>query len=98
MLLQEMEQQMYTCMHYHLPYPPLELEDFPQTSFAETKPLMKPAEEQMVNNNDYCMAYDHKYKTSNTMSGTLEEIISLCSSSHHDNNSLLLPMLDYNAY
>ncbi|XP_054814770.1 NAC domain-containing protein 54-like [Prosopis cineraria] len=88
-LFQEMELQMYAGMHYQLPYPSLELEDIPQTNFAETKPLMKP--EQMMMND--CMVYD-KYKSCNsTMSGTLEEIISLCCS-HQDCNSLPLPMLD----
>ncbi|XP_028799757.1 NAC domain-containing protein 86-like [Neltuma alba] len=93
-LFQEMELQMYAGMHYQLSYPPLELEDFPQTSFVETttetKPLMKP--EQMMMN-DCNMVYDHKYKSCGTMSGTLEEIISLCSS-HQDNKSLPLSMLD----
>ncbi|KAI9116580.1 hypothetical protein K1719_012747 [Acacia pycnantha] len=89
--LQEMELQMYAGMHYQLPYPALELEDFPQTSFGETKPLIKPADQQMVTND--CSVYDQKYKSCGTMSGTLEEIISLCSS-HQDNNSLPLSMLD----
>lgn len=79
-----MELQMYGGMHYQLPYPPLELEDFPQINLTETETKAMKGEE-MVND---CMVY----RDCTTMSGTLEEIISLCSS--QDNNSLHLSMLD----
>ncbi|KAF7822464.1 NAC domain-containing protein 86-like [Senna tora] len=80
-LFQDMEVSMYGGMHYEA-YPALELEDFPQINLAETemKPIMK----------GDCMVYD-KYRDC-SMSGTLEEIISLCSS--QDNKSMPLSMLD----
>ncbi|KAG8487254.1 hypothetical protein CXB51_020586 [Gossypium anomalum] len=57
----------YTNVEYQLPYPPLELEDFPQINISETKAEMM----------DEYMVYD-KYK--DYMNGSLEEIFSLCSS------------------
>ncbi|GAV64897.1 NAM domain-containing protein [Cephalotus follicularis] len=60
----------YTGMHYQLPYPPYELEDFPQINIAE-RDLSKP--ESM---DEYMMC--DKYR--DYMNGTIEEIFSLCSS------------------
>ncbi|PPD83678.1 hypothetical protein GOBAR_DD19403 [Gossypium barbadense] len=57
----------YTNVEYQVPYPPLELEDFPQINLSETKAEMM----------DEYMVYD-KYK--DYMNGSLEEIFSLCSS------------------
>ncbi|TYI71242.1 hypothetical protein E1A91_D08G280300v1 [Gossypium mustelinum] len=57
----------YTNVEYQVPYPPLELEDFPQINLSETKAEMM----------DEYMVYD-KYK--DYMNGYLEEIFSLCSS------------------
>ncbi|PPR94705.1 hypothetical protein GOBAR_AA25962 [Gossypium barbadense] len=57
----------YTNVEYQVPYPPLELEDFPQINISETKAEMM----------DEYMVYD-KYK--DYMNGSLEEIFSLCSS------------------
>ena len=72
----------YAGMHsYQLPHTPLVLEDFPQINFAETKSLKPEMSED-------CMLYD-RYR--DCMNGTLEEIISLCSS---QDNSVPLPMLE----
>ncbi|KAJ7982101.1 NAC domain containing protein [Quillaja saponaria] len=78
-LFQDMQLPIYTNLHYQLPYPPLELEDFPRINLAETKSL-KP---EMI---EESMLYD-KYR--DCMNGnTLEEIISLCSS--QDNSIALM--------
>ncbi|KAK4595064.1 hypothetical protein RGQ29_018709 [Quercus rubra] len=69
-LIQDMQIQSYTSLDYQLPYPPLELEDFPQINLTETKPV-KP---EII---DEYMSYD---KIRDCMNGTLEEIFSLCSS------------------
>lgn len=70
LLIQDMQIQSYTSLDYQLPYPPLELEDFPQINLTETKPV-KP---EII---DEYMSYD---KIRDCMNGTLEEIFSLCSS------------------
>ncbi|GLT81320.1 hypothetical protein SLA2020_527110 [Shorea laevis] len=69
-LIQDIHMGSYT--QYQCPYPPLELEDFPQINISETK-VSKPE-----TIDDY-MIYD-KYR-SDCVNGTLEEILSLCSSS-----------------
>ncbi|KAJ7949024.1 NAC domain containing protein [Quillaja saponaria] len=79
---QDIQLPIYTSLHYQLPYPPLELEDFPQINLAETKSL-KP--EMRV---EETMLYDN-YR--DFMNGTLEEIISLCSS---QDNSVAMLMQD----
>ncbi|XP_057450483.1 NAC domain-containing protein 54-like [Lotus japonicus] len=76
-LFQDIEIPMYG-MHYQLPQTPLVLEDFPQMNLTES---MKP---EMT---EECMVYD-RYR--DCMNGTLEEIISLCSSQDH---SVAFPML-----
>ncbi|KAK8490574.1 hypothetical protein V6N13_031745 [Hibiscus sabdariffa] len=69
-LNQEMQILGYTNLHYQAPYPPLELEDFPQINIvSETKA----SKAEMM---DEYMMYD-KYSN---MSGSLEEIFSLCAS------------------
>lgn len=70
----------YESLHYQLPYPPLELEDFPQINLGEMKLLKSETTEE-------CMSYD---KFRDYMNGTVEDIFSLCSSSHE--NSIPLPM------
>ncbi|XVE99020.1 hypothetical protein REPUB_Repub03eG0160600 [Reevesia pubescens] len=80
-LIQEMQMPGYTNLHYQVPYPPLELEDFPQINISETKA----SKAEII---DEYMIYD-KYR--DYMNGSLEEIFSLCSS--HD-NSMPLPMQD----
>ncbi|XVE74246.1 hypothetical protein DITRI_Ditri12bG0001500 [Diplodiscus trichospermus] len=80
-LIQQMQMPGYTDLHYQAPYPPLELEDFPQINISETKPNKA----QMM---DEYMMYD-KYR--NYMNGSLEEIFSLCSS---QDNSMHLSMQD----
>ena len=70
LFIQDMQIQSYTSLDYQLPYPPLELEDFPQINLTETKPV-KP---EII---DEYMSYD---KIRDCMNGTLEEIFSLCSS------------------
>ncbi|XP_017980051.1 PREDICTED: NAC domain-containing protein 45 [Theobroma cacao] len=77
-LFQEMQMPGYTSLHYQVPYPPLELEDFPQIDISETKPEII----------DEYMIYD-KYR--GCMNGSLEEIFSLCSS---QDNSMPLSMQD----
>ena len=70
LLMQDMQIESYTRLDYQLPYPPLELEDFPQINLTETKSV-KP---EII---DEYMSYD---KIRDYMNGTLEEIFSLCSS------------------
>ncbi|KAK7243732.1 hypothetical protein RIF29_38543 [Crotalaria pallida] len=79
-LFQDIEIPTCAGMHYQFPHTPLVMEDFPQINLAETKTMH-------LENTDDCMLYD-RYR--DCMNGTLEEIISLCSS--HD-NSVALPML-----
>ncbi|CAL0326360.1 unnamed protein product [Lupinus luteus] len=79
-LFQDIEIPMCAGMHYNFSHSPLVMEDFPQINLAETK-SMKP---EMIGD---CMLYD-RYR--DCMTGTLEEIISLCSS---QDNSVALPML-----
>ncbi|OMO77817.1 putative transcription factor [Corchorus olitorius] len=82
-LIQEMQiPGTYTNVHYQVPYPPLELEDFPEINISETKP----SKAEII---DEYMIYD-KYR--DHMNGSLEEIFSLCSS--HIDNSISLPMQD----
>ncbi|XP_023007203.1 NAC domain-containing protein 96-like [Cucurbita maxima] len=66
-------------LHYQHPYyPPLELEDFPQLNImGETKTLMKP---ECI---DEYMKFD---KFRDSMNGTLEEILSLCSLPMQEDN------------
>lgn len=83
-MAQDIELPIYAGMHnYQFPHTPLVLEDFPQINLADTK-SMKPEM-----STDDCMLYDRLYR--DCMTGTLEEIISLCST--HD-NSVALPMLE----
>nr|UBT01655.1 NAC transcription factor 51 [Litchi chinensis] len=77
-LIQDIQMANYTNLQYQIPYPPLELEDFPQINISETKPS-KP---EIF---DDCLMNDHKYRDS--MNGTLEEILYLCSS--QDNSHAL---------
>ncbi|KAJ1381831.1 NAC domain [Sesbania bispinosa] len=72
---QDIEIPMYAGMHYQFPQTPLVMEDFPQVNLMETTKSMKP--EIMT---DDCMIYD-RYR--DCLNGTLEEIISLCSSQDH---------------
>ncbi|XP_065853941.1 NAC domain-containing protein 54 [Euphorbia lathyris] len=73
-LLQDMQIPSHSSMQYQLPYPPLELEDFPQINIAEsTKPEIM----------DEYMTYK------DCMNGTLEEIFSLCSSQDYNSNVAL---------
>ncbi|KAL1300105.1 hypothetical protein HN51_044795 [Arachis hypogaea] len=82
-VFQDIEMSMYGSMHnYQFPQTPLVMEDFPQIDFAETK-LLKPEV------TEDCMFYDRYGR--DCMNGTLEEIISLCSS---QDNSVALPMLE----
>ncbi|XP_022735073.1 NAC domain-containing protein 86-like [Durio zibethinus] len=60
-LIQEMQMPGYTNLHFQVPYPPLELEDFPQINISETKP----SEADII---DECMMYD-KYR--DYMNGSL---------------------------
>lgn len=71
---------------YQCPYPPLELEDFPQINIAEAK-ASKPE------SIDEYMIYD-KYRSSSSgcINGSLEEIFSLCSSSQ---DNCILPSTHY---
>ncbi|KAK2369231.1 NAC domain-containing protein [Trifolium repens] len=78
-LFQDIEIPMYGAFHNQFPQTPFMMEDFPQ---IETKSILK---HDMTN--DDCFLYD-KYR--DCMNGTLEEIISLCSSQDH---SLAFPML-----
>ncbi|XP_022718157.1 NAC domain-containing protein 71-like [Durio zibethinus] len=71
----------YTNLHYQVPFPPLELEDFPQINISETK-------SSKAENIDEYMIYD-KYR--DYINGSLEEIFSLCSSK---DNSMPLSMYD----
>ncbi|XVF77786.1 hypothetical protein PTKIN_Ptkin14bG0074600 [Pterospermum kingtungense] len=80
-LIQEMQIPGYTDLHYQVPYPPLELEDFPQINISETKP----SKTEIM---DEYMLYD---KCRDYMNGSLEEIFSLCSS---QDNSMPLSMQD----
>ncbi|XP_028786268.1 NAC domain-containing protein 45-like isoform X2 [Neltuma alba] len=79
-LFQDMEVPTYGSMHdevaaYTVPLEHLEMEDLPQIKLPETKPsLMKP---EIISGQ--CVLYD-KYK--DCTYGTLEEIISLCSSTY----------------
>lgn len=73
----------YANLQYQCPFPPLELEDFPQINIAETKPS-KP---EIF---DGCLMYD-KYR--DYMNGALEEIYYLCSA-QDTNNSVALSMQD----
>ncbi|KAH7565834.1 hypothetical protein JRO89_XS08G0023900 [Xanthoceras sorbifolium] len=81
-LIQDIQMANYTNLQYQIPYPPLELEDFPQINISEKKPS-KP---EIF---DDCLMYDHKYR--DTVNGTLEEIFYLCSS---QDNSIALSMQD----
>ncbi|MED6205879.1 hypothetical protein PIB30_021837 [Stylosanthes scabra] len=84
-LFQDIEMSIYGSMHnYQFPQTPLVMEDFPQLNFAETKSL-KPEV------NEDCMLLYDRYSSRDCMNGTLEEIISLCSS---QDNSVALPMLE----
>ncbi|KAA0054712.1 NAC domain-containing protein 76 [Cucumis melo var. makuwa] len=71
-------------IHYQHPYyPPLEVEDFPQLNImGETKSLMKP---ECID--EYMKSFD---KFRDSMNGSLEEILSLCSlpNMHEDNHNL----------
>ncbi|KAM1004140.1 hypothetical protein ACFX13_004440 [Malus domestica] len=67
---------------YQFPYPPLELEDFPQINLAAETNTAKP---EII---DKYMSYD-KFK--DYMNGSFEEIFSLCSS---QDNSVALSMQD----
>ncbi|KAK4839398.1 hypothetical protein QYF36_021668 [Acer negundo] len=78
-LFQNIQMENYTNIQYQIPYPPLELEDFPQINISETT---KPSKPEIF---DDCLMYDHKYRDS--MNGTLEEILYLCSS---QDNSIAL--------
>ena len=84
-VVQDTELPIYGGLHYQFPYPPLELEDFPQINFAETKSMKTEMP------TDECMLYD---KHRDSMNGTLEEIIALCSA---QDNSLALSMLDWHS-
>ncbi|XP_011014226.1 PREDICTED: NAC transcription factor 29-like [Populus euphratica] len=79
-LIQDMQMHNCSSLHYQFPFPPLELEDFPQISIPES---MKPSKPEIID--DYMMYKD-------CMNGTLEEIFSLCSS--QDNSNTVLPMQD----
>lgn len=79
-LIQDMQMPNCSSLHYQFPFPPLELEDFPQISITES---MKPSKPEIID--DYMMYKD-------CMNGTLEEILSLCSS--QDNSNTALPMQD----
>ncbi|KAM7252278.1 hypothetical protein ACFE04_024161 [Oxalis oulophora] len=82
-LIQDVQMMSYTNMNnYQLGYPPLQLEDFPQINIAEqsSKPEIM---------NEYIMG--EKYRDDN-MYGTIEEIFSLCNSSHHID--IAFPMQD----
>ncbi|WCJ28625.1 hypothetical protein M5689_010310 [Euphorbia peplus] len=73
-LLQDIQIPGYSSLQYQLPYPPLELEDFPQINIAKsTKPELT----------DEYMTYK------DCMNGTLEEIFSLCSSQDYNSNATL---------
>ncbi|MBA0873563.1 hypothetical protein Goshw_003984 [Gossypium schwendimanii] len=73
----------YTNLHYQAPYPPLELEDFPQINIiSETKA----SKAEII---DEYMMYD---KCKDYMNGSLEEIFSLCAS--QDNSMAPLSMHD----
>ncbi|MBA0632464.1 hypothetical protein Godav_001194 [Gossypium davidsonii] len=73
----------YTNLHYQAPYPPLELEDFPQINIiSETKA----SKAEII---DEYMMYD---KCKDYMNGSLEEIFSLCAS--QDNSMPPLSMHD----
>ncbi|GMJ11622.1 NAC domain containing protein 20 [Hibiscus trionum] len=70
-LNQEMQILGYTNLHYQAPYPPLQLEDFPQINIiSETKA----SKAEII---DEYMMYD---KHKDYMNGSLEEIFSLCAS------------------
>ncbi|GMI85156.1 NAC domain containing protein 20 [Hibiscus trionum] len=74
----------YTNLHYQVPYPPLELEDFPQINItSETKA----SKAEII---DEYMMHDDKFK--DYMNGSLEEIFSLCAS--QDNSMPPLSMHD----
>ncbi|XP_044506985.1 NAC domain-containing protein 71-like [Mangifera indica] len=81
-LIQEMQMpNMYAeDLQYPCPYPPLEVEDFPQINIAETKPSKLEHLEESLIHDKYCRDY---------MNGTLEEIFYLCAS---QDNSMALPM------
>ncbi|KAJ4821764.1 hypothetical protein Tsubulata_049026 [Turnera subulata] len=72
-ILQDME----LPTHYQLPYPPLELEDFPVINGPETKTI-RPTKPSIMDD-EYVMYKDY-------MNGALEEIFSLCSSQDNSNN------------
>ncbi|KAK0596850.1 hypothetical protein LWI29_019640 [Acer saccharum] len=78
-LIKDIQMENYTNLQYQIPYPPLELEDFPQINISE---MTKPSKQEIF---DDCLMYDHKYRDS--MNGTLEEILYLCSS---QDNSIAL--------
>ena len=75
-----MQMPRYESLPYQFPYPPLELEDFPQINLAEMK-LMKPE------TTEECLSYD---KFRDFMNGTVEEIFSLCSSQDNTTNALTI--------
>lgn len=79
--MQDIEATMYAGMNFQLPQTPFMMEDFPQINLCDTK-SMKP---EMSNE---CFLYD-RYR--DCMNGTLEEIISLCSSQNH---SMAFPMIE----
>jgi len=76
-MMQDIEIPMYGGFYNQFPQTPLMMEDFSQ---METKSIMKP------DISHDCFLYD-KYR--DCMNGTLEEIISLCSSQDH---SVAFPM------
>ncbi|KAJ6317925.1 hypothetical protein OIU76_013467 [Salix suchowensis] len=79
-LIQDMQMPIfYSSLLHQFPYPPLELEDFPQISIAE---CMKPSKPEI--SSEYMMYKD-------CMDGTLEE---LCSSRDNSSINVL-PMQDY---
>lgn len=77
-MMQDIEIPMYGGFHNQFPQTPFMMEDFPQ---METKSILKP------DMSENCFLYD---KYIGCMNGTLEEIISLCSSQDH---SVAFPML-----
>lgn len=84
--MQEMQMpNIYTDLQYPCPYPPLEVEDFPQINIAETKPS-KP------DNLEESLMYDKYYR--DYMNGTLEEIFYLCAS---QDNSMALTMQEWSS-
>ncbi|KAJ0042417.1 hypothetical protein Pint_17141 [Pistacia integerrima] len=81
-LIQEMQMpNIYADLQYPCPYPPLEVEDFPQINIAEETKPSNPE------NLEEILMYDKYYR--DYMNGTLEEIFYLCAS---QDNSMALTM------